>query len=103
MKHMMAMMLPAVRGVQDEEAAQAGAKRAAVALPDGADAPVPPRHPPDSDDDTRIEIDAAQTASADERLRELDFEQISAADAAAARRMLARLSLPVTLLATRRW
>lgn len=101
MEHMMALLLPAVRGVQEESPAAAAARRAAEALLDGAEAPRPPETPRD-DDETRIEVDASQTASAQERLRTLDFEQMTADEAAAARRMLARLSLPVPPIATRR-
>jgi uncharacterized protein with von Willebrand factor type A (vWA) domain len=102
MEHMMALMLPAVRGVQDESPAEAAARRAAEALLDGAPEPPRPEGPPQDDDETRIEIDASQTASAAERLRTLDFEQMTADEAAAAKRMLARLSLPVPPLPTRR-
>ncbi|KPQ07339.1 MAG: Protein containing von Willebrand factor type A (vWA) domain [Rhodobacteraceae bacterium HLUCCA12] len=103
MEHMMSMLLPAVRGVQEEHAADAGAKRAAEALLDGADAPDRQGQNKDGDDEeTEIEIDASQTASSDERLRTLDFEQMSADEAAAARRMLARLALPVRPIKTRR-
>ena len=101
MEHMMAAMLPAIRGVQDEDIAAPAAKRAAEALLDGADAPVPPRDS-GQQDDARIEIDASQTASANERLRTLDFEQMSTAEAAQARRILSTLSLPVPPLKTRR-
>lgn len=101
MEHMMSLMLPAIRGVQEEEAAAAAAKRAAEALLDGAEAPPRPEGAQD-DGETQIEVDATQTASTDERLRHLDFEQMSAAEAAAAKRMLARLSLPVKPLLTRR-
>ena len=102
MEHMMALMLPAVRGVNEETAAEAAAKRAAEALLDGAQAPERPRDAPEDEGETRIEIDASQTASAAERLRTLDFEQMSTAEQAEARRMLARLSLPVPPLPTRR-
>lgn len=102
MEHMMSLMLPAIRGVQEEEAAAAAAKRAAEALLDGAEGPPPQDTPQDEDGETQIEVDATQTASTDERLRNLDFEQMSAAEAAAAKRMLARLSLPVKPLPTRR-
>ena len=102
MEHMMSLMLPAIRGVQDEERAAAAAKRAAEALLDGADAPLPPERDEAGEEETKIEIDASQTASTDERLRSLDFEQMSAAEVAAAKRMLARLSLPVKPLQTRR-
>jgi uncharacterized protein len=102
MEHMMALMLPAIRGVQEESPAEAAARRAAEALLDGAPAPTPPEAPPQTEDDLKIEVDASQTASAAERLRTLDFEQMTADEAAAARRMLARLSLPVPPLPTRR-
>ena len=101
MEHMMALMLPAVRGVQEEKAAAAAARRAAEALLDGAERPQAPA-PPEDDGDTRLEIDASQTAASSERLRTLDFEQMSADEAAQARRMLARLALPVDPIATRR-
>ncbi|MDO9525041.1 MAG: VWA domain-containing protein [Gemmobacter sp.] len=101
LEHMMSLMLPAVRGVQEEQAAAAAAKRAAEALLDGAEGPTP-RDSPADDGKTQIEIDASQTASADERLRTLDFEQMSTDEAAQARRMLARLSLPVKPIPTRR-
>jgi uncharacterized protein len=92
MEHMMSLMLPSIRNVAEEKAAEAAAKRAAQALLDGAEAPERPQ--PESDR-TEIVIDASNTASNDERLRHLDFEQMSVEEAAQARRMLARLSLPV--------
>ncbi|WP_323036727.1 VWA domain-containing protein [Pararhodobacter sp.] len=100
MDHMMSLMLPAVHGTHDEQAADPGAKRAAEALLDGVEAPAPPTG--DDTAPTEIEIDASFTASADETLRRLDFEQMSSDEAAQARRMLARLSLPVPPLITRR-
>ena len=103
MEHMMALMLPAVRGVQEETAAASAARRAAEALVDGAQAPDRPRSPDDSaPEDMEIEIDATHTASSEERLRTLDFEQMSAEEAVQAKRMLARLSLPVRPVPTRR-
>ena len=101
LEHMMALLLPAIRGAQEDRAAEAAEKRAAEALLDGADRPMPP----DEDgpqDDTQIEVDATFTMSRDERLRTLDFEQMSTAEVAEAKRMLARLSLPVKPLASRR-
>ncbi len=101
MEHMMAMLLPTVHGTQEEPAAQAAARRAAEALLDGAQAPeIPERET--APEEPQIEIDASQTASAEERLRTLDFEQMSATEAAEAKRMLARLTLPVRPLPTRR-
>ena len=100
MEQMMSMMLPAIRGVQEERMAEAGEKRAAEALLDGADQPAPEREAPE--EETRIEIDASLTMSEEERLRSLDFEQMSTDEIARAKRMLARLNLPVKPLKTRR-
>jgi hypothetical protein len=96
--HMMSLMLPQVHGVQEDRAAQAAEKRAAEALLDGQ-LPPPPQDTPEGD---QIEIDATATMSAEERLKTLDFEQMSAAEIAEAKRMIARLSLPVQPLQTRR-
>ncbi|MFN3954238.1 MAG: vWA domain-containing protein [Pararhodobacter sp.] len=100
MEHMMALMLPALRGAQHEQAAADAAKRAAEALLDGAGAAAP--RSGETDTEARIEIDATESASAEERLRRLDFEQMSADEAAAARRMLASMALPVRPLPARR-
>ncbi|WP_342075433.1 VWA domain-containing protein [Yoonia sp. SS1-5] len=100
MEKMMAMMLPAVRGVQEERTAQAAEKRAAQALLDGQLPDLPA--PPDADDAVEIDIDASQTISAQERLKTLDFEQMSTAEMAAAKRMLASLRLPVSPVLSRR-
>lgn len=102
MEHMMSLMLPAIRGVQEETAAAAAARRAAEALLDGAEPPARPESPEPEEEEVRIEVDASQTASAAERLRTLDFEQMTTAEVAKARRMLARLALPVKPLPTRR-
>ena len=102
MEHMMAMMLPAIRGVQQERAAAPAEKRAAEALLDGAPREAPTPEGDGQTDETEVEIDASRTMSAEERLKTLDFEQMSTEEAARARRMLARLTLPVKPLASRR-
>lgn len=101
LEHMMAAMLPAIRGVQEDRPAQAAEKRAAEALLDGAEVPEQPEEPR-SDEDALIEVDASLTMSATERLKTLDFEQMSMAEVAEAKRMLARLRLPVKPLPSRR-
>ena len=98
-EHMMAMMLPAVRGVQEEPTAKPGEKRAAEALLDGATRDLPDL--PEGEG-TEIEVDATLTMSSEERLRRLDFEQMSTEEMALAKRMLARLRLPVKPLISRR-
>ena len=102
LEHMMAAMLPAIRGVQEDRVAEAAEKRAAEALLDGVDRPAPPPGEKGQDEDTAIEVDASMTMSTEERLRSLDFEQMSTAEMAAAKRMIARLTLPVTPIASRR-
>ena len=101
MEHMMAMMLPAIRGVQEDRSAQAAEKRAAEALLDGVARDAPEIEEHDSDE-VQIDIDASATMSGEERLRKLDFEQMSTAEVAQAKRMLARLTLPVKPFASRR-
>jgi len=100
LEHMMAMMIPAVRGVQEERKTQSAEKRAAEALLDGAEAP--DIQEPEPEGETEIEVDASLTMSTQERLRTLDFEQMSTAEMAEAKRMIARLTLPVAPIASRR-
>jgi len=98
LEHMMSMLLPAVRGVQDEKAAQAAERRAAEALLGENLSLLPEAEEPPPE----IEIDARATASGEERLRTLDFELMSNDEIAEAKRMLARLDLPVKPMTTRR-
>ncbi len=103
LEHMMALMLPAVRGVQEDRAAAPAEKRAAEALLDGLEPDLPEgRDEGDGEEESEIEIDASLTMSGEERLRSLDFEQMSNAEVAEAKRMLARLALPVKPLLSRR-
>ncbi|MHA6323493.1 vWA domain-containing protein [Roseivivax sp. CAU 1753] len=101
LEHMMSMLIPAVRGVQDEKIAQAAERRAAEALLDGTQPDLPDR-PEEREEDLQIEIDASQTMSEEERLRSLDFEQMSTSEIAEAKRMLAKLRLPVKPILSRR-
>ncbi len=100
LEHMMSFLRPMVRGTQEERAAAPAEKRAAEALLDGEERPLPPQ--PDTDDEIEIDIDATQTASAEERLRTLDFELMSNAEMNAAKAVLAKLSLPVPPVLSRR-
>ncbi|MDJ0822150.1 MAG: VWA domain-containing protein [Paracoccaceae bacterium] len=101
LEHMMSYMLPAMRGVQEERSAAAAEKRAAQALL-GDQMPEMPEQPNQPEEGTEIEIDASMTMSAEEKLRSLDFEQMSTEEIAQAKRMLARLRLPVKPIASRR-
>ncbi|MFC0281746.1 VWA domain-containing protein [Falsigemmobacter intermedius] len=100
MEHMMALLLPSMRGTQEERSAAPAARRAAEALTEEAALPDLPPLP--ESEETQIEVDASGTASATETLRQLDFEQMSLEEAARARRLIARLSLPVDPMVTRR-
>ena len=101
LEHMMSYMLPAVRGFQESRNPRAAEKRAAEALLDGANRDLP-NNSDTKDEGTGIKTDAALTISQEERLRTLDFEQMSIDEIAAARRMLARLHLPVKPIRSRR-
>jgi len=101
LEHMMTFLIPTVRGAQEERLAAPGEKRAAEALLDGQGPAPPPM--PDQDEEPLIDIDASATQSGEERLRTLDFELMSVEEMAAAKQMLARLSLPVKPLKTRRF
>ena len=102
LEHMMAAMLPAIRGVQEDRPAQAAEKRAAEALLDGAEAPPKDEERDPKEEETEIQVDASLTMSKSERLKTLDFELMSLAEVAEAKRMLARLSLPIKPLPSRR-
>lgn len=99
LEHIMAMLMPAARGVQEERTAQAAERRAAEALLDGAESEVPELPQAEG---AEIEFDASLTFSAQENLRNLDFEQMTTAEMAEAKRMIARIKLPVRPLASRR-
>jgi uncharacterized protein with von Willebrand factor type A (vWA) domain len=88
-----------VKGVQEDRPAAPAERRAAEALLDGA---APPPKPATETQGEEITIDATATQSAEERLRTLDFELMSNAEIAEAKRMLSRLALPVKPLTTRR-
>jgi len=100
LEHMMSLMLPAIRGAQEDRVAKPAEKRAAEALLDGAMRDLPEQER--EGEDQQIEIDASTTMSAEERLKTLDFEQMSVAEVSQAKRMLARRTLPVKPLTSRR-
>lgn len=103
MEQMMSLLRPSVRGVQQDREARDAEKRAAQALlGDRADDHVPPDPEEKEDDSQELVLDATGSQSARERLRSLDFEQMSLEEMAEARRVLATLSLPVPPLISRR-
>jgi uncharacterized protein with von Willebrand factor type A (vWA) domain len=99
LEKMMALMLPELRTPGYEREKKAGEERAAEALTAGVDAPPPLR---DEAAEEEIEFDAALTFSAQETLKSRDFEQMTAAEAAEAKRAIAALRLPVRPIVSRR-
>ncbi len=100
LEQMMSYMIPAIRGVAEERKPTPAERRAAEALLDGVRRDLP--DVAQDDEGAQVEIDASRTASAQERLRTLDFEQMSAAETHEARAAIARLSLPVRPIVSRR-
>ncbi|MFN3260812.1 MAG: vWA domain-containing protein [Pikeienuella sp.] len=99
LEHMMSMLMPQLRGAQEEHVPEAAEKRAAEALIDE----MPERETPEEEGEKEeIEIDASLTFSADEKLKQQDFEQMTLAEQAEALRAIARLSLPIRPIASRR-
>ncbi|NUB24620.1 vWA domain-containing protein [Azospirillum brasilense] len=94
LKRMMGMMLPTIR-TESLDTQDPLSRRVADALRGTA----PEAEGPEK---SEIEVDASFTVSAQERLQEKDFEKMSAAEMAEAKRMLARIALPVAEVTTRR-
>ncbi|AWJ89830.1 VWA domain-containing protein [Azospirillum baldaniorum] len=94
LKRMMGLMLPTIR-TEASDRQDPLSRRVADALRGTA----PEAEGPEK---SEIEVDAAFTVSAQERLQEKDFEKMSAAEMAEAKRMLARIALPVAEVTTRR-
>lgn len=99
LEKMMEMLTPMVRGVNEAPDPKAAERRAAEALLDQPEEPVPDLQ---QEEGELIEIDATLTFSADEKLRKTDFEQMTTAELAQAKRAIARLALPVEPIASRR-
>ncbi len=99
LEEMMAMLLPAINLAREQSAPEAAEKRAAEALLDGA------KHrqtPSEKQDGSEIELDGSLTYSSQESLQHLDFEQMSIAEMAIAKKMIAQLRLPVRPMVSRR-
>jgi uncharacterized protein len=96
LEHMIHLLSPSLRREAEERKKRAAERRASEAL---TDAPDEPRDIPERDE---LRIDARATVSASERLRAMDFEQMSAAEIAEAARAVRGLSLPVKPVPTRR-
>ena len=94
---MMALLLPKVRGRTPDPEPGVGPRVAGALLP---------QHPArDRADDVpgELNVDATLTFSVGERLRHVDFEKMTAEEWAEARRLVARLAIPVPEIQTRRF
>jgi uncharacterized protein with von Willebrand factor type A (vWA) domain len=100
LERMIAALMPMMRAPALEREKKAAELRAMEAMMEGSEAP--PMPPETKEDGEEIEIDATLTWSADERLARRDFEQMSAAEAREARAAIARLTLPVEPISSRR-
>ena len=94
----LALMGAGLRVPERTAAEPPGARRAAEGVIGEALA----TRPRTGDGGEEIEFDARLTASAEERLRQRDFEQMTVGEAAEARRVLAGLRLPAPSLPARR-
>ncbi len=99
LEHMMSLLTPSIKGMADDRVARPAEKRAAEALLHGVRREVPDL--PEREE-AEIEIDATLTMSREDRLRTLDFEQMSVSEMAEARRMIAQMTLTVPPLISRR-
>jgi uncharacterized protein len=95
LEKMMAMVLPQLR-VPDEQGPEL-IRRLAEALHPGH------RDRGEESEETEVEIDAAMTFSAQELLRQMDFEKMSLEEMTHAKALLARMRLPIREAPTRRF
>ena len=98
LEHMMTMLRPTLRGANEPSKKKDAERRAAEALLDGAEQPTPKQE----EDGEEVEFEAVLSVSASEKLKHQDFEQMSAAELAKARRAIAQITLPVKPIASRR-
>ncbi|MDH3666357.1 MAG: VWA domain-containing protein [Paracoccaceae bacterium] len=99
LEKMMSLVLPELRTPPTEREKQAGEDRAAAGLTHGLDIPPPPRAEAEREE---VVYDAALTFSSQETLNSRDFEQMTAAEAAEAKRAIAGLRLPARPIPSRR-
>ncbi|MEX2008705.1 MAG: VWA domain-containing protein [Dongiaceae bacterium] len=97
LERLLAVMLPTVRVERDKP--EELSRRLAEALrPDRAEGEGPGR-----ESEEKVEIDAVMTYSDREVLQRMDFEKMSTAEIAAAKRAIATMRLPIMDLPTRRF
>jgi uncharacterized protein len=95
LEKMLALMLPGFTPAEPEKGEEMN-RRLAEALQGDSQGK-------EEEGDTEIELDAAMTFSAQEMLREMDFEKMSNEEVEQAKKALAKLALPLADLPTRRF
>lgn len=101
LEHMMAMLRPMVRGVNDAPQKQSGETRAADALLDGMD--IPREAPEDkTEKGEEIEFDATLTFSQTEKLKSADFDQMTNEEMRKAERFIREMEIAYPKLPSRR-
>jgi uncharacterized protein with von Willebrand factor type A (vWA) domain len=95
LEKMLALMLPGF-APQEPEKGEEMNRRLAEALQGE-------NHGKEEEGETELELDSAMTFSAQEALREMDFEKMSNDEVAAAKKALEKLALPLADLPTRRF
>ncbi|HKF63241.1 MAG TPA: VWA domain-containing protein [Dongiaceae bacterium] len=99
LERMMAMLLPSIGAPEDADRGEEISRRLAEALKaersDGEEDEAP--------QEEELEIDAAMTYSARELLQQADFEKMSVDELEQAKRLIARMTLPIMDLPTRRF
>jgi uncharacterized protein with von Willebrand factor type A (vWA) domain len=96
MEKLIAALSPIAPGeARPEEKPRPGEERVAAAFPTGTREPPAPKKP--------MEFTAQLTVSDHERLATRDFAQMTTAEIASAKRLIAQLTLPQDKVATRRW
>ena len=97
LERMMSLVLPPMPDAMDEEKGAEISPRVAEALAAGRE------QEPSQPQEQEFEFDAAMTWSAEEILREKDFEKMTTDEIAAARAAIRRLRLPIMTVPTRRF
>lgn len=100
LEHMMRAFSPLMRAEAPPPPPPPAERRAAEALLDHQPKDLPEDAAEQDEDEFKIEADL--TFSMDEKLRKMDFEQMTLAELAEARRAIAKISLPVRPIASRR-
>ncbi|MDP6691045.1 MAG: VWA domain-containing protein [Alphaproteobacteria bacterium] len=97
LERMLHALMPQVQVEMDERQNEAISRRVAEAMAKGEGAEIP-----QEEAEEEIEFDATLTYSAREVLQSMDFEAMSAEEAAQAKAIIARIRLPIMAVPTRR-